>query len=144
MQPCTSGRLCAPPHSITPYPVRCEPGSMPRMRTFAAGATRTDTGRTTTAAPPDATAPDARAPGSNARQDLVRYLGIRIHVLHVIEVFEHLEEAHHGFRGRALQRRRNRGPLSDFGIRRREAVRDELHAHGFEVERIGEDFERPV
>jgi len=37
-------------------------------------------GRTTTAAPPDTAALDARAPGSNARQDLVRYLDIRVHV----------------------------------------------------------------
>src|SRR5690242_19950799 len=93
IHPCTSDLLLPLPHSMTPNPVRCEPGSMPKMRTAVATGNRTVAG---------ATALAACAAGSKARQDPVRYLGIRVDVLHVVEVLERFEELRHVFRGGAF------------------------------------------
>ena len=67
---------------MTPKPVRRDPGSSPRTRTFAAAAI---TG----------TADSGAASGSNARQDLVRYLDIRIDALYVVQVFQGFDQTDH-------------------------------------------------
>ena len=40
----------------------------------------------------------AAASGSKARQDLVRYLDIRVHVPYILEPLERLEQVHHRLR----------------------------------------------
>src|SRR5689334_24920495 len=103
MHPLASGMLFGPPHSMTPYPIRREPGSSPRMRTFVSRTSCTGTGTTACALAVAAAVPAACAAGSNARQDLVRYLGIRVDVLHVVQVIECIEKLHHRFCGLPLQ-----------------------------------------
>src|ERR1700722_16147109 len=104
---------------MTPNPVRREPGSTPRMRTFTAGRATGMPGR---AAPegarvaaglptPVRAVPAAMVAGSNARQDFVRYLDIRINVPYVVQVFQRFQQMHRQFRRLARQRRRYRGTL---------------------------------
>ena len=82
--------------------------------------------------------------GSNARQDLVGYLGIRVHVQHVVQVFEPIDEAHHALGGLALKRRRGGGALGDLAGRGWESIRLELRTHRLEIQRVREHLERAV
>src|ERR1700726_2234734 len=100
-QPSAIATSWLPRHSITPKPVRREPGSSPRTRTLTP-------------------AVNWAGAGSNARQDLVRYLDIRINVPYLVQLFERLEQMHHQHRGLARQLQGRRGALRDFRGRGRE------------------------
>src|SRR5882672_5410751 len=127
---------------MTPKPVRREPGSSPRIRTFTAG-----TGRGLALAVRGTEAPTLRVlPGnaltSRARHDLVRYLDICVNVLYVFKVFEGFDQMQHCYRRLPRERDRNRSALGHFraggdkprGLQRR--------AHGLEFDWIGQYFQR--
>src|SRR6185437_15268899 len=120
-QPCATCTQSTPRRSMTPYPVRRDPGSRPRIRRPSVGASG---GRA--------------APGSNARQDLVRYLDIRVHVPHIIQLFQRLEQVHHPLRRLAGKRSRQRGALRHLRGGRHEAAVREDRTHGLELHRVGE------
>src|SRR5580658_998204 len=126
-QPCATTRSSWPRHSITPNPVRREPGSRPRMRTVSATATGA-----------------AVAAGSNARQDLVRYLDIRVHVPYLVQPFERLEQVHHRLASLAGELERGGGTLRHFGRGRGEAAVREHRAYGGKFQRIGQHFHRGI
>src|SRR5215468_3957747 len=71
---------------MMPKPVRRDPGSRPRIRTLTAGPTR------------------VTAAGSNARQDVVRYLDIRIHVPDVVQLLDRSVGVGHDVLGARLER----------------------------------------
>src|SRR5882757_349347 len=99
---------------MTPKPVRRDPGSSPRIRRLTASAGRGSAGRAPEAPPvkaPAAEVPPARAPPSKARQDLVRYLGIGVNVLYVVQVFEGFDQAQHRYRRLPFEWNRYRGAV---------------------------------
>src|SRR5688500_17992599 len=98
---------------MTPKPVFLEPGSSPRMRTLAARTIRTGATATTAAFATVVVCPAAYAAGSNARQDLVRDLGIGVDALYVVEVVECFEKLHHRLRGLAVKGDDGGGSLGD-------------------------------
>src|SRR5947208_141422 len=124
-QPCATAMSSPPRHSITPKPVRREPGSSPSTRTVSA-------------------ALNCAAAGPNARQDLVRYLDIRVHVPYFVQLFERFQQLHHQHRGLARQLQGGRGALRDFRGRGREAVMLEYGAHGIELQGIGQYLDGTV
>src|SRR4029077_7679272 len=111
-QPCATAMSCVPRHSITPKPVRREPGSRPRMRTLMAGVNGA-----------------AAAAGSKARQDLVRYLDIRINVPYLVELFQGLEQVNHPLRRLARELHGNRRALRHFRGRWRKSLVRQHRAH---------------
>src|SRR6516225_10165206 len=117
-QPCATGSSSLPRHSITPKPVRREPGSRPRMRTRSAAAS------------------GVAATGSKARQDLVRYLDIRVHVPDVLQPLERLEQLHHRLRVIPREFERSGRAARNFGGGGCEPVMCEHRTHGGELERI--------
>src|SRR5512135_2800026 len=130
-----------PRHSMTPNPVRREPGSRPRTRTpGAAAATDTDTAAEPMAAPPFA----ARRVGSNARQDLVRYLDIRIDALYVVQVFQSLEQAHHLLACLPRNPVRCGRPVGHLRGSRREPAGNDDRPYGIELGRIRKHLDRAV
>src|SRR5215813_11471317 len=100
--PWATGNSSPPRHSITPKPVRRDPGSRPRMRTRTAAAS------------------GVAATGSKARQDLVRYLDIRVHVPDVLQPLERLEQLHHRLRIVARELERGCRAARDLGAGGRE------------------------
>src|SRR5689334_10899341 len=105
---------------MTPKPVRRDPGSRPRTRTLPA-ALIAGMGR-------------AAAPfGSNARQDLVRYLDIRVDALYVVQIFQRLEQAHHPFSRLTRDPVRRGSPLGHVRSGGREAAGDDNRANGVEL-----------
>src|SRR5450755_4206963 len=119
IQPCVKCTLSGPLQSITPNPVRREPGSSPRMRSLATGARRM-----------------AAAGGSTLRHERVGYLGIRIHALYAVEFGERLKKAQHVRGGSAGERYQERRAFGYIAARRREAHGRHLCAHGGEFRRI--------
>src|SRR5690348_14022872 len=99
MHPCATCTQSDPRHSMIPKPVRRDPGSRPRTRTLPAAVAAVAGGA-------------VRALGSNARQDLVRYLDIRIDALYVVQVFQRLQQAHHLLPGLPGNPDRRGSPLS--------------------------------
>src|SRR5690606_19715641 len=106
MLPQATARACPPIASTMPKPVTCEPGSIPRMRT--APFTALDLGTKGEACP---------AALCRFLQQRVGDVGVRIDVLHVVELLEHVEELQQRLGLRAfyphLRRRAHRdlGPL---------------------------------
>src|SRR6516164_6999078 len=103
---------------MTPKPVRREPGSSPRIRTRSP------------------TAGGVAAAGSKARQDLVRYLDIRVHVPYVLHSFERLEQLDHRLRLLAPELERGGRTPRDFGRGRSESPVREHRTHRGEFQRI--------
>ena len=124
-QPCATTVSLPPQQSITPKPVRREPGSSPSTRTLSSAALRA-------------------ALGSNARQDLVRYLDIRVNVPYLVQPLERIQQLHHRHGLLARQHDRRRGALRDLGGRGLEAAVREDRPHGVELERIRQHFHRAV
>src|SRR5437870_1401085 len=124
-QPCATTVSLPRQQSITPKPVRREPGSSPSTRTLSSAAIRA-------------------AVGSNARQDLVRYLDIRINVPYLVQPLERIQQLHHRHGLLARQHDRRRGALRDLGGRGLEATVREDRPHGVELERIRQHFHRGV
>src|SRR5438105_15630142 len=122
---------------MTPKPVRREPGSTPRMRTLTPGFAVGN--ETTTRAAVLAAA--AKASGSNARQDFVRYLDIRINVPYVVQVFQSFQQSHHQLTGLTRQRRGYRGALGHLRRRRLKTLVCQNRAHRFELDRIRQDLD---
>src|SRR5215472_10056244 len=125
-QPCATGSSSLPRHSITPKPVRREPGSRPRIRIRTAAAS------------------GVAATGSKARQDLVRYLDIRVHVPDVFQPLERLEQLHHRLRVISRELERRGRAACHFGSGRREPVMRQHRAHSGELERIGQHLDRSI
>src|SRR6185437_7872236 len=134
---------------MMPNPVRRDPGSRPRTRTLpaavAAGAARLSgaadmagTAAMTPTAGAARLAGAVRALGSNARQDLVRYLDIRIDALYVVQVFQRLQQAHHLLPGLPGDPDRGSSPLSYVCRGGGKAAGDDDGPHGIELGRISQ------
>src|SRR5690606_15875541 len=102
MLPQSTARAADPAASTTPNPVICDPGSIPRMRTLRL-----------TGSPLE---PRTGHPCTRSRGLLQQLLGdirIAVHVLHVVELVEDVEQLQERFGLLALDAHLRRGPHRD-------------------------------
>src|SRR5690606_11234869 len=124
--------------SMMPTPVRCEPGSIPRMR--AAGiAARTGfmPASRMPGPPPLRTGPGACSAG-------VAEVGVGVDVLHVVQVLEHAQQFLHLLGGLAGHGDVVVGAEGDLGIARRQARGLHRLLHRVEHIRRGEHVDRAI
>src|SRR5690606_12265714 len=136
---CTWRTLPAGSTSMMPTPVRCEPGSIPRMRMAGTG-TRAAFMRP----PPAPSGPPPVRPGPDACSAGVAQVGVRIDVLHVVQVLEHVQQLLHLLRGLAGHGDVVVGAEGHLGIARGQAGGFHGLLHRLEVLRRGDHVDRAI